>query len=64
LQENDVFVPRQIEKVIGLAGQEKGIPIGALTSDNRDNWADVCIFNATFFLSVLINYTHRLAQPL
>ena len=31
----------QIEKVIALAGNEKAIPVGALTSENRDIWADV-----------------------
>ncbi|KAI0074058.1 acyltransferase ChoActase/COT/CPT [Panus rudis PR-1116 ss-1] len=30
----------QIEKVIQLAGEEKAIPVGALTSENRDTWAD------------------------
>ncbi|KAI0688956.1 acyltransferase ChoActase/COT/CPT [Earliella scabrosa] len=30
----------QIEKVIALAGNEKAIPVGALTSENRDIWAD------------------------
>ncbi|KAI0685797.1 acyltransferase ChoActase/COT/CPT [Cerioporus squamosus] len=30
----------QIEKVIKLAGSEKAVPVGALTSENRDNWAD------------------------
>ncbi|KAH7913979.1 acyltransferase ChoActase/COT/CPT [Hygrophoropsis aurantiaca] len=30
----------QIERVIQLAGNEKGTPIGALTSENRDIWAD------------------------
>jgi len=30
----------QIEKVIELAGTERALPVGALTSENRDNWAD------------------------
>ncbi|KZT11861.1 acyltransferase ChoActase/COT/CPT [Laetiporus sulphureus 93-53] len=30
----------QIEKIISMAGSEKAVPIGALTSENRDNWAD------------------------
>ncbi|KIP10211.1 hypothetical protein PHLGIDRAFT_66094 [Phlebiopsis gigantea 11061_1 CR5-6] len=30
----------QIEKVIALAGDEKAPPVGALTSENRDVWAD------------------------
>ncbi|KAM5533620.1 hypothetical protein V8D89_012733 [Ganoderma adspersum] len=30
----------QIEKIIALAGSEKATPVGALTSENRDNWAD------------------------
>lgn len=30
----------QIERVIALAGEEKGVPVGALTSENRDVWAD------------------------
>lgn len=31
----------QIEKVISLAGEEKAAAVGALTSENRDVWADV-----------------------
>ena len=31
----------QIEKVISMAGSEKAIPVGALTSENRDIWTDV-----------------------
>jgi len=30
----------QIEKVIRLAGEEKALPIGALSSQNRDIWTD------------------------
>ncbi|KAI6041368.1 acyltransferase ChoActase/COT/CPT [Pisolithus marmoratus] len=30
----------QIERVIRLAGSESGVPVGALTSENRDIWAD------------------------
>ncbi|CCM04923.1 uncharacterized protein FIBRA_07120 [Fibroporia radiculosa] len=30
----------QIEKIIAMAGSEKAAPVGALTSENRDNWAD------------------------
>ncbi|KAG9315613.1 Choline/Carnitine o-acyltransferase-domain-containing protein [Chiua virens] len=30
----------QIERVIELAGDDKGIPVGALTSENRDVWTD------------------------
>lgn len=30
----------QIERVISMAGETKGEPIGALTSENRDIWAD------------------------
>ncbi|KII86664.1 hypothetical protein PLICRDRAFT_114012 [Plicaturopsis crispa FD-325 SS-3] len=30
----------QVEKVIALAGDHKAIPVGALTADNRDTWAD------------------------
>jgi len=33
-------VNSQIQKVIDLAGSRKALPIGALTSDNRDLWAD------------------------
>lgn len=42
-----LFVPhplitpvRQIEKVIAKAGDTPALPIGALTSDNRDLWTD------------------------
>lgn len=38
----------QVEKVIRLAGEDKGVPIGALTGDNRDLWADVCDFLGPF----------------
>lgn len=31
----------QIEKVIALAGSESAVPVGALTSENRDVWTDV-----------------------
>lgn len=31
----------QFQKIIDQAGQSKGIPIGVLTSDNRDKWTDV-----------------------
>lgn len=30
---------QQFRKVIEMAGTESGVPIGAFTSDNRDNWA-------------------------
>ncbi|EIN12792.1 acyltransferase ChoActase/COT/CPT [Punctularia strigosozonata HHB-11173 SS5] len=30
----------QFERIIQLAGSEKATPVGALTSDNRDLWAD------------------------
>ncbi|PCH40276.1 acyltransferase ChoActase/COT/CPT [Wolfiporia cocos MD-104 SS10] len=30
----------QIEKVITMAGSDKAIPVGALTGENRDTWAD------------------------
>ncbi|KAI0631989.1 acyltransferase ChoActase/COT/CPT [Trametes polyzona] len=30
----------QIEKIISLAGSEAAIPVGALTSENRDIWTD------------------------
>ncbi|KAI6030704.1 acyltransferase ChoActase/COT/CPT, partial [Pisolithus orientalis] len=30
----------QIERVIRLAGSESGVPVGALTGENRDIWAD------------------------
>lgn len=30
----------QIERVIKLAGEDKGVPIGALTGDNRDLWTE------------------------
>lgn len=31
----------QIERVIQLAGESKTAPIGALSAENRDTWADV-----------------------
>ncbi|KAI0702256.1 acyltransferase ChoActase COT CPT [Cytidiella melzeri] len=30
----------QVERVLQSAGEEKGVPVGTLTSDNRDVWAD------------------------
>ena len=33
----------QIERVIQLAGNEKAPAVGALTSENRDIWADVSV---------------------
>ncbi|KAI0345883.1 acyltransferase ChoActase/COT/CPT [Trametopsis cervina] len=30
----------QIERIIQIAGEEKGIPVGTLTSENRDVWTD------------------------
>jgi hypothetical protein len=33
----------QFQCVIDLAGQEKGVAIGALTGENRDIWTDVSI---------------------
>ncbi|EKM51907.1 uncharacterized protein PHACADRAFT_262313 [Phanerochaete carnosa HHB-10118-sp] len=30
----------QIDRVIAMAGETKGVPVGALTSENRDIWAD------------------------
>ncbi|KAG8214728.1 Choline/Carnitine o-acyltransferase-domain-containing protein [Butyriboletus roseoflavus] len=30
----------QIERVIALAGEDKGVPVGALTSEHRDVWTD------------------------
>jgi carnitine O-acetyltransferase len=31
---------RQIERIIEMAGDTPATPVGALTSDNRDNWTD------------------------
>ncbi|ORX42889.1 acyltransferase ChoActase/COT/CPT [Hesseltinella vesiculosa] len=31
---------QQFERVVALAGQDKGLPLGVLTADNRDNWTD------------------------
>ncbi|KAI0917381.1 hypothetical protein AcW2_007518 [Taiwanofungus camphoratus] len=30
----------QIDKVIAMAGNDKAVPVGVLTSENRDNWTD------------------------
>ncbi|KAH0832169.1 Choline/Carnitine o-acyltransferase-domain-containing protein [Lanmaoa asiatica] len=30
----------QVERVIALAGDDKGVPVGALTGENRDVWTD------------------------
>lgn len=47
----------QIEKVISLAGSTKASAIGALTSENRDTWADVC---GSYVFGVLSS--HKLLQ--
>lgn len=48
---DDYMYYSQIERVIKLAGEDKGVAIGALTSDNRDIWTDVsfldCISSPT-----------------
>lgn len=31
----------QFQRIIDQAGSSKGLPIGALTSDNRDKWTEV-----------------------
>jgi carnitine O-acetyltransferase len=31
----------QVERILQLAGEEKGVPVGTLTSENRDVWTDV-----------------------
>jgi carnitine O-acetyltransferase len=33
-------IQQQFQRVIDLAGQDKGLPLGVLTADNRDNWTD------------------------
>jgi carnitine O-acetyltransferase len=33
----------QFQKIIDQAGSSKGVPIGVLTSDNRDKWTEVRI---------------------
>jgi len=54
---------RQIERVISLAGEDKGVPIGALTSDNRDLWVDVGFKYAQYyFANFLIIYVTRHAK--
>lgn len=38
----------QVERVIKMAGTESGPAVGALTSENRDVWADVSPFPPSF----------------
>ncbi|KAI8092592.1 acyltransferase ChoActase/COT/CPT [Halteromyces radiatus] len=33
-------IEQQFQRVIDLAGQDKGLPLGVLTTENRDNWTD------------------------
>jgi carnitine O-acetyltransferase len=35
------FFSSQVERVLDLAGNDKGIPVGALTGQNRDVWTEV-----------------------
>lgn len=51
----------QIEKIIELAGEDKGIPIGALTSDNRDLWTNVCL-DKSIILTKFTDTLLRLAK--
>lgn len=39
-QLSTVELEQQFRHVIDLAGQDKGLPLGVLTADNRDNWTD------------------------
>lgn len=41
---------QQFERVIDQAGDIKGLPIGILTSDNRDKWVDVRIQDIRLFI--------------
>lgn len=34
---------QQFQRIIDQAGSGKGLPIGALTSDNRDKWTEVLL---------------------
>lgn len=40
---------RQVERIIKMAGEEKGAPVGALTAENRDIWTDASYFAAPYF---------------
>lgn len=31
----------QFQRIIDAAGYSKGVPLGVLTADNRDNWTEV-----------------------
>ena len=33
----------QVERIIQMAGDQAAAPVGALTSENRDVWADVSV---------------------
>ena len=39
-----ICLTSQIKKVLEMAGSAKGPAVGALTSENRDVWADVCTY--------------------
>lgn len=43
---------QQFQRVIDMAGDEKGDAIGVLTAENRDNWTDVSLI-------ININYKYR-----
>ncbi|ORZ39107.1 acyltransferase ChoActase/COT/CPT [Catenaria anguillulae PL171] len=34
-------IQAQLDRIMALAGENKGLPLGALTTDNRDTWTDV-----------------------
>lgn len=40
----------QVERVLQMAAQGEGVPVGALTGQNRDVWADVSVITAYRFL--------------
>lgn len=41
---------RQVERIIKMAGEDKGAPVGALTAENRDIWTDVSYLAVPFSL--------------
>ena len=43
---------QQFERVIKTAGNEQGPAVGALTTENRDNWTEVIIIIRSLFFRV------------
>jgi carnitine O-acetyltransferase len=48
---------RQVERVIKMAGKETGVPVGALTAENRDIWTDVSTWRFSLATTSMVSHT-------